>query len=454
MKRSVKSIVSVILSLIMIIGLIQVSSITAKADGNVADIFSDVQAGQWYVEAVQFVYDRGIMVGTNATTFGVSQKLQREQFAQILYSMAGKPAVAADAENPFKDVKNNPGYPRDAILWAYSEGIVAGNADGTFGVGQAIQRQAIAVMLYKFANESCFDLTAADNAIDGYDDKSSVANWAAPSMKWAVTQGIISGKAGNKLDPAGNGTRAECAQMIMKLVKKNSELPNVGEIIKFGKYEQDGNLENGKEDIEWQVTKTENDKNRVLVVSRFALDCKKYNETQTDVTWETCSLRKWLNDDFKNEAFSSCAQKRIPTVKILNENNPKYNTPGGNNTDDRIFCLSLKEMENLFGSYSWYDNEYMYGNNQNLICTPTQYAINNGAYYYDITEEDYNIFLKDKGYTEDVIGRRGCNWWLRSPGSLSNRACYVDNYGSAGATCHYYVNFDYLAVRPAMYIEY
>ena len=102
-KKKLKSAVCLALSLMMIAGLIQITSFTARADGNVVDIFDDVQEGQWYVNAVQFVYDRGIMIGTNPNTFGVSQNLQREQFAQILYSMAGKPKVFDNAENPFKD---------------------------------------------------------------------------------------------------------------------------------------------------------------------------------------------------------------------------------------------------------------------------------------------------------------------------------------------------------------
>ncbi|MCR5847229.1 MAG: DUF6273 domain-containing protein [Lachnospiraceae bacterium] len=452
MKTILKSTLSIMLSLFMLIGLLQISTITAKADGNVVDIFSDVQAGQWYVNAIQFVYDRGIMVGTNATTFGVGQKLQREQFAQILYSMAGKPAVAADAENPFKDVKNNPGYPRDAILWAYSEGIVAGNADKTFGVGQAIQRQAVAVMLYKYAKKFNYILTANDTALDGFNDKASIATWALPSMKWAVTQGIISGKGNGKVDPVGNATRAECAAMIMRLITVNDNGPKVGDIINFGKYEQDGNLDNGKEDIEWQVLKAED--TRVLVVSKYALDCKQYHEEQTNVTWETCTLRKWLNNDFKNAAFTSDEQKRIPTVTITNEKNPSSNTPGGNNTKDKIFCLSLTEMESLFGDYHWHDPDEMNGYNQNLICTPTQYAINNGAWYLDITDEYYDSDLKEKGYTRDVIGLRSAFWWLRSPGLDNCHACDIGVEGRAGADFYSFVNRDINAIRPAMWIEY
>ena len=227
---------------------------------------------------------------------------------------------------------------------------------------------------------------------------------------------------------------------------------NVGDIIKFGHYEQDGNTTNGKEEIEWQVLKVESD--RVLVVSKYALDCKKYNETYTDSTWENCTLRNWLNNDFKNAAFTSAEQAKIPTVTVVNENNPKHGTEGGNNTNDQLFCLSIGEIESYFGSYSEYNSEDMYGGNQNLICDATQYDINNGVSVYTITECYDNSYLKGRGYTSDVIGRRGVNWWLRSVGGLSSWiTCYVSRIGSAGAGLGRDVTVGDYAVRPALYIN-
>ena len=135
MKEKTKRFVCSFLSVIMIIALLPATAMTAKAEGKVSEIFEDVKEDGWYVEAVQYVYDNGIMVGTGST-FGVNNPLKREQFAATLYSMAGKPAIAADAENPFSDVSNTPGYPRDGILWAVQTGVAKGNADGTFGVGK------------------------------------------------------------------------------------------------------------------------------------------------------------------------------------------------------------------------------------------------------------------------------------------------------------------------------
>ncbi|MCR5847175.1 MAG: DUF6273 domain-containing protein [Lachnospiraceae bacterium] len=450
MRKTVKSTICAILSLFMIVSVIQINTVTSKAAGNVVNVFDDVEAGKWYVEAVQFVYDRGIMAGTSSHVFGVNQALQREQFAQILYSMAGKPAVSASASNPFRDVPNTPGYPRDAILWAYQNGIASGNGNNTFGVGQAIQRQAVASMLYKFAVKFKYNLTTDSKAIDGFADKGSVASWALAPMKWAVTQGVISGKGGNKIDPTGNATRAECAAMIMQLVTRN-EVPKVGDIIKFGKYEQDGNTKNGKEAIEWVVLKV--DGKRVFVVSKYALDFQPYDKNSNGVTWETCSLRKWMNDDFKNAAFSSVEQKRIPTVTVKNETNTYYNTPGGKDTKDKIFLLSTSEVKKYIG-YNSYDNNFQTGYSQKAIVAPTKYAQKKGALAYTITQHDYDNFLKKRGYKSDVVGSVGTLWWLRTPGYDNNRACSVGETGSAGMGYGSAANGGLRSIRPAMYIDY
>ena len=223
MKRKTKTIMSVLSAFFVLAGILSFAFLSVKAEGNVTEIFPDVKEGAWYVKFVQYVYDNGIMAGNKDGTFGPDKPLLREQFSQVLYSIAGKPGVAANAANPFTDVKNNPGYPRDAILWAYENGIASGNADRTFGVGSRIQRQAVASMLYKYASANGYDLSSNDNALSGFSDSSKVETWAVTSMKWAVSQGIVAGKSG-RLDPAGTATRAECAAMIMQLLKKNENV--------------------------------------------------------------------------------------------------------------------------------------------------------------------------------------------------------------------------------------
>ena len=196
-----------------------------KEKKDVKAVFPDVKEGSWYVNAVQFVYDYGVMTG-KGTGFAPDGKLKREEFVQILYSLSGKPDVPEDTPNPFKDVKRSQWF-ADAILWANQKGYVAGNKDGTFGVGNNIQREALVAILYKYAEANGYDMNYDAKAIDGYADTKKVSGWAKNAFCWAVSKGIISGKGAKgetdkskiKLDPAGNASRAEWAAMMMRLME-------------------------------------------------------------------------------------------------------------------------------------------------------------------------------------------------------------------------------------------
>ena len=206
-----------------------------------------------------------------------------------------------------------------------------------------------------------------------------------------------------------------------KFLLKNSK---VGDIVYFGTYEQDNDTTNGKEDIEWLVLAKE--KNRVLVISDKALDCQPYNSSYTEeVTWEKCSLRKWLNNDFINAAFTAEERAKIPTVMVSTDKNPEYDTDPGNATKDRVFLLSIVEVEKYFPS------------NEARKCVPTEYAISNGAYTSD-------------SYTKG--GKATCWWWLRSPGYNRFDAASVNMYGNVDEEGSH-VNNDTYAVRPAMWIS-
>ena len=95
-------------------------------------------------------------------------------------------------------------------------------------MSDSIQREQIAIMLYKYAKLRGYDMSATAGAFEGYLDSNKRSDWSYTALDWAVSQGIISGKGTTgapksemKLDPKGNATRAECAQMVMKLLQKN-----------------------------------------------------------------------------------------------------------------------------------------------------------------------------------------------------------------------------------------
>jgi len=199
---------------------------------------------------------------------------------------------------------------------------------------------------------------------------------------------------------------------------------DVGSYVFFGSYEQDNNTSNGNEDIEWLVLAKED--NKLLVISRYALDCQPYNTSHTDVTWETCSLSKWLNGTFISNAFSSDEQNMIQTTTVTADKNPNYDTPPGNNTTDKVFLLSIPEVNKYFSS------------GEARKCAPTDYAIAQGVYPDDIYSVD---------------GKGTCWWWLRSPGNYSKGAVGVVIDGSVYDSGDS-VNRNNGGVRPAMWIDF
>ena len=180
---------------------------TAKAN------FSDVPADAWYAEAVQYVYENGLMTGTSDTTFSPDLTTSRSMIATILWRMAGSPVVNYAMD--FADVPADQWY-AEAVRWASSEGIVGGYGNGSFGTGDPITREQFAVMLYRFAQKQGYDVSVGENTnILSYTDVSAVSEYAIPAMQWAVGSGVITGM-GDTLAPQGETTRAQAAMMLMR----------------------------------------------------------------------------------------------------------------------------------------------------------------------------------------------------------------------------------------------
>ena len=175
--------------------------------------FSDVPADAWYAEAVQYVYENGLMTGTSDTTFSPDLTTSRSMIATILWRMAGSPVVNYAMD--FADVPADQWY-AEAVRWASSEGIVGGYGNGSFGTGDPITREQFAVMLYRFAQKQGYDVNVGENTnILSYTDVSSVSEYAIPAMQWAVGSGVITGT-GDTLAPQGETTRAQAAMMLMR----------------------------------------------------------------------------------------------------------------------------------------------------------------------------------------------------------------------------------------------
>ncbi len=212
-----------------------------------------------------------------------------------------------------------------------------------------------------------------------------------------------------------------------EIIEKDGNIANqlkfmVGNYVIFGSYPQTQNG-NDKTPIEWLVL--ESDGETALLISRYALDCKPYNEKYESITWETCTLRGWLNNEFFNKAFSTEEKQYILQSDVSADKNPEYSTNPGNATKDNVFLLSIVEANKYFKS------------DDARKCAPTDYAIQQGAY----TSDSYK-----------VEGRKACWWWLRSPGFRSSFAASVDGDGSIRDYGHY-VDNSYDAVRPCVRVR-
>lgn len=154
---------------------------------------------------------------------------------------------------------------------------------------------------------------------------------------------------------------------------------SVGDVIEMGKCEQDNNIFNGEELIEWEVLNVED--NKALLVSKYVLFNKEYSATDETANWENSSLRTWLNLDFYDNCFSSAERKLILESVVTADANPyaRQKINQGQATKDYIFCLSVEEVidygaYNSVGTLASGTNTWMTRSIQGWNATSTQIA--------------------------------------------------------------------------------
>ena len=172
--------------------------------------FADVPASAWYYDAVEYVYENGLMSGVSGGRFAPDDTLTRAMLVQTLYAMEGRPASASAG---FADVASGDWY-ASAVNWAAANGVVSGVSETGFGPNNALTREQLALILYRFAQYKGYDVTGTSD-LAAYADGSSVSGWAAEAMGWAVDAGLISGVGGNQIAPTGTASRAQVAQILM-----------------------------------------------------------------------------------------------------------------------------------------------------------------------------------------------------------------------------------------------
>ena len=175
--------------------------------------FNDVDQSAWYHDAVDWAVENGVLngYGEGGESLGPVADVTRAEMAQMLWNRAGRPGAEADLSG-FTDVASD-GWYAPALEWCVSEGIFSGYGD-TFGTERTISREEAVTVLWRLSGSP-----EADADLSGYGDASSVSDYAAGAVEWAVSTGVLTGKGGVALDPQAGCTRGEVAAMMMRMAE-------------------------------------------------------------------------------------------------------------------------------------------------------------------------------------------------------------------------------------------
>lgn len=179
-------------------------------------VFEDVNSGDWFHDAVQYVYAKGLMMGTSTDPmlFSPNATTTRGMVVTILYRMEGSPAVAQ--ANPFSDVAADQYYAAP-VIWASNNNIVSGYGNGLFGPNDPITREQMALILMNYAKFKGYDVSAKAN-LTTFNDYSTVSPWALDAISWANAKGLIQGS-NNNLMPGGNAERCQVAAILQRFIE-------------------------------------------------------------------------------------------------------------------------------------------------------------------------------------------------------------------------------------------
>ena len=186
---------------------------TVKVVDYVSD-FNDVKEDAWYADAVDFTAGRGLFSGVGRDSFAPDETLNRGMVVTVLYAL--EDAGAQKTAGLFDDVAEDAWYAQ-GTAWAVEAGIVSGYGDGQFGPNDAITREQLALMLYRYAQYMKLS-TGTGASLEAFGDEEEISSWAQQAMSWAVSAGILGGTPEGNLNPGGTATRAEAAVMVSQFV--------------------------------------------------------------------------------------------------------------------------------------------------------------------------------------------------------------------------------------------
>lgn len=173
--------------------------------------YTDLNMGEWYHDGIHYCLDEGLMDGVDAGMFAPNATTSRAMIVTILWRLQGSPEV--EATETFTDVSPDAWYAK-AIAWAVAEGVADGYGEGLFGPNDAITREQLAAMLWRYAARP-----ESEGGLSAFADGAEVSVWAQQAMSWAVSLGLINGVDSDRLDPNGQATRAQAATILMRFAQ-------------------------------------------------------------------------------------------------------------------------------------------------------------------------------------------------------------------------------------------
>ena len=205
--------------------------IIVSNDAEAPSPYSDVSSADWFYDAVRYVTESGLMNGTATGKFSPNVTMTRAMLVTVLWRLEGEPSMEIPYQDTmppidypwnlgvlsFPDVPNHEWYSK-AVWWARLHGIVSGYSNGAFGLNDPVTREQAVVILYRYAKMKGLDVSASAD-LSKFADANDISGWALDAMKWAVAEGIIEGRPGNKAAPKDTSTRAEVATVFMRYIK-------------------------------------------------------------------------------------------------------------------------------------------------------------------------------------------------------------------------------------------
>jgi len=394
----------------------------------------------WAEKEVKAAKQAGLV--TEKASANYKKNITREEFCELVVRLYEKitNTQAVMGTDVFKDTDNQD------VLKAYALGIVKGTETDIFSPNSLITRQEISLMIVRCIKAAIKKADTAKYNTSTFSDNNKISTWAAGAVYYTYDKGILKGVGDNSIDPLGKATCEQAIILVYRVYTSREKLSvNTGDIITFG-------------GMKWRVLDFK--EGGALLLSEYIIDWQPYNKNYKDLTWEYCSLRTYLNNDFYN-SLPAVDRARIEYTTIINNDNPWFGTDGGSSTRDKVFLLSIEEAVRFLGDSGQLKNknpnsEFFISDSYNSakIAHNNISSVNLGIWTETYWSKPYLGFTLKRDaldYIKSQQEKAGW-WWLRSPGSGMRSAAAIDPEGWL-FVCGEDIDLCYIGVRPAVWVN-